>query len=184
MLENLSLIKSWIKKEKVLDVILFGSLTRGKIKPADIDLCILVCDKDEKRSLDLVDSLSKITDRLGGQFQINILTTSQFVQGNSLAKTLLLEGISIKTTKKFSVSFGFEGKSAFVYTLSHFSATQRVRFHYALKGRYGSEGMLRQVEGEFWNSGTIVVPILKEDILKEFFITWNVKFSVKKFLIG
>lgn len=46
MLKNLSSLKKWIQKEHVLDVILFGSSQRGKLNPADIDLCILISDID------------------------------------------------------------------------------------------------------------------------------------------
>ena len=183
MLEKLSFINSWIRKEKVMDVILFGSVVRAKTKPGDIDLCIIINDKDEERSLDLVNSLSKIVKKIE-KVQINILTAHEFTQGNSLAKTLLLEGISIKTKRKIAQMYGFENKSIFIYTLSHFTSSERVRFHYALKGRYGSEGILKKVEGEFWSSGTIVVPTSKEDLLKEFFTMWNVKYILKRGLIS
>lgn len=184
MLEKLSALNRWIRKERVVDIILFGSSVRGNAKPGDIDLCILINDKDELKSLDLVDSLGRVTKTISPTIQINILTTSEFTTGNSLAKTLLLEGISVKTKKRVAQIFGFQSTSIFVYTLSHFSSSERVRFHYALRGRYGSEGILKKTEGYFWNAGTIVVPTQKEDQLKEFFVTWKVKFILKRALLS
>lgn len=180
-------IRQWISKEKVIDVILFGSFMRGKFKPNDADLCIIIKDEDEKRSIELVDSLGRLTDKLVDnnlkiKFQINILTSNSFLSGNTLAKTLLNEGYSIKKNKKFSFVLGFENKSLFVYTLKHFSPSKRVQFHYLLKGRYGSEGVLKEAEGQFLGAGSISVPAEKEDLLKEVFDNWGVEYRIERLL--
>lgn len=184
MLKNLSKIKNWIKKERVLDVIVFGSSVRGKSKPRDIDLCILIKDKDEKRSLDLIDSLGGITDSMGLKAHLNILTSGSFVSGNTLAKTLLNEGFSVKQNRNFASVFGFSSKSLFVYSLKGFSSSKRVKFHYVLKGRYGSPGILKQVSGKFLGTGSIIVPVEKEDLLREVFDKWEVKYKINKVLIS
>ncbi len=184
MLKNLSSLKKWIQKEHVLDVIQFGSSQRGKLKPTDIDLCILISDIDEKKSLDLVDSLAKVTDTEDTKVQINIITARSFATGSGLARTLLEEGWSIKHNKNFSEVFGFHNKSIFVYSLKHFSATQRVKFHYMLQGRYETKGVLKEVNGKFVGTGTIIVPTEKEDILKEIFDTWSVKYTIERVLVS
>ncbi len=184
MLKNLSLIKRWIQKEHILDVVQFGSSQRGKARPNDIDLCILVSDIDEKKSLDFIHSLSKITDKEEYKIQLSILSASSFASGNSLVKTLLEEGYSIKYNKKFSETFGFHNKSLFVYSLKHFSASQRVKFHYMLRGRYGTKGVLKEVNGKFIGTGSIIVPTEKEDVLKEIFDQWSVKYSLERVLEG
>jgi predicted nucleotidyltransferase len=177
-------IKLWIKKDNVLDVVLFGSSVRGKFNPNDIDLCIIIKDTDEEKSLNLVDSLGKLTDKYDFKFHINILTSSSFVLGNTLAKTLLNEGYSIRNNINFSSVLGFENKSLFVYTLKHFSPSKRVKFHYLLKGRYGSEGILKQVKGEFLGTGSILISVEKEDLLKEIFDKWDVKYKINRILIS
>jgi predicted nucleotidyltransferase len=184
MLKNLSSLKKWIQKEHVLDVILFGSSQRGKLNPADIDLCILISDIDEKKSLDLVDSLAKITDTEDIKVQINIMTSRSFATGSGLAKTLLEEGWSIKHNKRFSETFGFHNKSLFIYSLKHFSPTQRVKFHYMLQGRYESKGILKEVHGIIIGTGTIIVPTEKEDTLKEIFDMWSVKYTIERVLVS
>ncbi|MBU2561914.1 MAG: nucleotidyltransferase domain-containing protein [Nanoarchaeota archaeon] len=177
-------VRKWIKGSKALDVVLFGSAVRGKSIPNDIDLCILIRDDDEKRSLDLVDSLGRATDGLGFKFHINVLTSGSFLAGNPLAKTLLNEGYSIKKGRMLSAVLGFQNKSLFIYTLKHFSPSGRVKFHYLLKGRYGSEGILKEAEGEFLGTGSILVPTSKEDLLKEVFDKWGVKYRIERMLIG
>lgn len=177
-------IKPWIKAQKVQDVILFGSVMRGKSNPSDIDLCILAGKSDEKRALDLIDSLGKLADNLKLKSHISLLTSDDFVAGNTLAKTLLAEGYSLKHKERFSSVIGFAAKSLFVYTLKHFSSSERVKFHYMLKGRYGSKGILKETKGEFLGAGSITVPINKEDLLKDVFDRWKVKYTVSRILIG
>jgi len=183
MLKNFSQIKSWIKKNHVTDVILFGSSVRGKSQPSDVDLCILIKDSDEKKSLNLIDSLGILTDQLKLKSHLNILTSSDFLSGNTLAKTLLQEGISIKNGKNFSQIFGLTGKSLFIYSLKHFSPSRRVQFHYLLQGRYGSAGILKKVSGEFLGTGSILIPVAHEDLFKEILNQWKVKYTVKHLLI-
>ena len=177
-------ISQWIIRNNIVDVILFGSSIRGNLSPRDVDLCIIIKDDHEKKSLDLVDSLGKLTDNFKLKFHINILMSSSFISGNTLAKTLLNEGRSIKHNKSFSSVFGFENKSLFVYTLKHFSPSKRVRFHYLLKGRYGSKGMLNEAQGKFLGAGSIIVPTEKEDLLKAVFDKWDVKYKINRVLIS
>jgi len=188
MQEELSLlikkIKQWIKDNKILDVILFGSSVRGKSKPNDIDLCIIIKDSDEKKSLDLVDSLGKLTDGFKFKVHINILASGSFVSGNSLAKTLLSEGHSIKKNKVFLSVFGLESKSLFNYTLKNFSPSKRVQFHYLLRGRYGSKGILKENNAKILGTGSILVPIQNEDLLKEIFDRWSIKYRIDRIFTG
>ncbi len=177
-------ITTWIKKNKVIDVILFGSYVRSKSKPRDIDLCIIIKDEDEKKTLDLVDSLAQITKNPLIKFQINILSSSAFIKGDTLAKTLINEGQSISKKIKLSEILGFKANSLFVYTLKHFSSSKRVKFHYLLKGRYGAKGILKEVSGNFLGTGSIIIPIEKEDLLKEIFDKWDVEYKVQRMLLS
>ncbi len=175
-------IKEWIKENKVLDVVVFGSFVRSKMTPNDIDLCIIINERDEGKSLDFVSSLSKDIDSIGLKFQINVLTERDFILGKSLlAHTLLSEGISING---FSISklLGYDQFSLFTYSLRHFSSSKRVRFHYLLAGRDGG-GILKEIGGKIVGGGAILAPTCKEDFLSEIFKMWDVDFSVKRVLI-
>ena len=177
-------LKVWIKRNNAADIVLFGSAIRGKTAPKDIDLCIIIPDAEEEKSIDLVASLGKLSESEGLKAHISILTASSFAKGDSLAKTLLNEGYSIAKRKQFSETFGFENKSIFTYTLRHFSPSRRVQFHYLLKGRYGSKGILAELEGKFLSSGAIIVQTSREDLLKEIFDRWKVKYEVKRVLVS
>ena len=175
-------IKVWVKKEKVIDVVIFGSSVRGSHKPKDVDLCIIL--DDETRSLELVQSLGELVDSFGLVSHVNTLTPSGFLGGNTLSRTLLEEGYSVKHSKSLSSLMGFKNQSMFTYTLKSFSPSRRVQFHYMLKGRYGSSGMLKEVGGNFVGTGTIMLPSKNEDVLKEVFDKWKVKYSIKRMLVS
>ena len=184
MLKKLFFLKHWIKTEKVADIIVFGSSVRSKTHPHDLDLCIIIEGQDEKRSLDLIDSLGKAVKKLPLPVQINIIKKDDFWNGNTLAKTLLQEGVSLVQGKNLAFLAGFTSMSLFMYTLKDFSPSQRVRFHYMLNGRYDTKGMLHAVQGTLWNSGVIATPIHTEDKLKEIFDTWKVKYYIKHILLS
>ena len=179
---ELKTIKEWIKKTKAFDVIIFGSFVRGKNHPNDVDLCILIKDSDEKKTLELVDSLAQILKESKFKFQINILTLSDFIGGNSLAKTLLNEGVSIKGGGKFAQVFGFKNQSLFIYSLKGFNASKRVKLHYLLNGRNNGPGMMKEIKGKLVGKGVIIVPTETEDILKEIFDRWKVSYKIERAL--
>jgi len=175
-------IKNWIKKNNVIDVILFGSVVREKNNPNDIDLCII--SEDEKKSLDIIDSLGRLLDSIKVKSHISFITPEEFISGNTLAKTLLNEGYSIKKEKSLSSNWGLENKSLFNYNLKNFSSSKRVRFHYMLNGRYGTKGILDEVNGKIIGTGSILIPTDKEDLLKEILNEWKVDFKIMRLLIS
>ncbi len=179
---ELKTIKSWIKKTKASDVIMFGSFVRGKSHPNDVDLCILIKDSDEKKTLELVDSLAQVLKDSKFKFQINILTLSDFIGGNSLAKTLFNEGFSMRGGKKFAQVFGFKNQSLFTYSLKNFNASKRVKLHYLLNGRAGATGILKEIKGSLIGKGAIIVPTENEDSLKEVFDKWKVSHKIERAL--
>ena len=71
-----------------------------------------------------------------------------------------------------------------MYSLRDFTSSNRVRFHYLLKGRRGSDGLLKEVGGEFLGTGAILVPMEKEDAVREIFDRWKVGYKVEKVLFG
>ena len=56
------IIKEFLKRPEILDIIIFGSVTRGKEKPKDIDLLIIYAQKTK----DIIEINYKITKKLKG----------------------------------------------------------------------------------------------------------------------
>ncbi|MFO8016675.1 MAG: nucleotidyltransferase domain-containing protein [Candidatus Woesearchaeota archaeon] len=178
-------IAKWIRQNNAVDVIVFGSFAREKTEAGDIDLCIVVRDEQEKKAIDLVDSLHELLKTYGQSFHIShLLEKSFFLGGNMLAKTMLVEGISISKKKPVSELLGFSPKSIFIYSLRGFSRSKRVRFHYLLQGRGDSKGILSEMDGRIIGDGVISVPVGREDSFKEILFAWGVEFDIKRVLEG
>jgi predicted nucleotidyltransferase len=176
-------VKLWMRKNRVADVILFGSFVRDKLKPGDVDLCIITRDAMEAAGLELVDSLKQELKESGLNFQVNILTEGELLfSGNTLARTLLEEGVSIWRGKPLAEIIGFKPKSLFIYSLKNFSPSQRVRLHYVLNGRRGEQGVLAEIGGRLLGAGVIEAPVQFEDKLTEIFGLWKVQFRVQRVL--
>lgn len=176
-----SKIKPWMKQNGINDVILFGSLVRGNLHPSDLDLCMMLEEDQERRVLDLVHSLAKGLS--GFKVQVNHLTASVFLDGkNTLVKTLIMEGISIKTGKAIAQRYGFEAKTLFFYTFKNPTPSEKVRFHYLLQGRYGREGLLFRLGGTLLSERVIEVPLYNEEPLKEALRQWPVEVTLRRIL--
>ncbi|MBU0536322.1 MAG: hypothetical protein KKE20_05115 [Nanoarchaeota archaeon] len=173
----------WIKEEGAIDIIVFGSFIREKSDANDIDLCVVIQDDAENRVMDMIDSLYKLLEKYALKFHINHLLEKNFVVGgDTLVKTMLSEGTSISKNKPVSEILGYSAKSIFTYSLKGFGASKRVRFHYLLRGRGGSKGILSELKGRIIGDGVITLPVSKEDILKEIFTKWDVKFDIRRVL--
>lgn len=181
-LQKLSKLKNWIKENNVTDVFIFGSFTRGNENPKDIDVCILINEFYERDALKFVSSLSEFLNKENINSHVNIITEKEFIEGNSLTKTLIEEGISILKGKALSEILGYEKKSYFFYSLKSFTASKRVSFHYALNGRYGRKGFLSENKGEIISSGVIATLVQYEGNFNQFFNQWGVDFNTKRML--
>jgi len=106
-------------KENIFDIVVFGSLVKGKPSPRDIDLLVIFLQGALRERLDLI---QEIRNKLKSKFDLNIdikpallkdLFSSEF-----LARTgILLEGYSISQNRKFCQTLGFNSYTIFWYDL-------------------------------------------------------------------
>ncbi|MBI4440112.1 nucleotidyltransferase domain-containing protein [Candidatus Woesearchaeota archaeon] len=83
----------------LVDIFLFGSIAKGRDTiNSDIDLCILVKEKDPK----LLDKIRTIQfdDKFKQDIQIHVFTSTEFIDGdkneNPLIKSIIRDGLSLK----------------------------------------------------------------------------------------
>ena len=182
MLKNL---KSYLKKEikgldltEVVDILLFGSAVKGKEFPKDIDICIIF---RKNRVQNIVGELTKRIKKIN--LHISTLTTDNFFRKpHSLIKTLLVEGISILTDKKFSQNFGFSSTVLYSYNLSKLKQSDKVRFVYLLKGRK-DEGIVKKLNGEWIADSCFIIPIEKDSGILAIFKKWFIQYKRKEVLL-
>ena len=184
MLQKLHQLKDLSKKfkkkypEDIQDIILFGSAVKSKLKPSDIDICIL----SFYRNSAIEKIVLEFAEKTGKDVHINYVPFSEFPE-HTLFKTLIHEGISLITGKTLSESLGFEPYILFWYELSNLKQSQKVRFFYALKGRAKQKGILKEINGLYLGKGVILVPVKFDNEMQDFFKQWKINFNRRRILL-
>ncbi len=171
---RLSSIARKIKNPNIKDIVLFGSFARGKLQPNDIDVCLIV-DGD-------IDT-SRLEKKFGEKVHLSTLKTSSFPK-RTLWTTLLNEGISLKTGKKFAQTLGYTPSVLYWYDLKGFTQSDKVRFFYALKGRNKNVGILKQVKGTALAKGVLSIPPEHDSEMQQFFLDWKLPFNRRPLLFA
>src|SRR3989338_1921090 len=169
------IIKDGLKNDQILDIILFGSITKGKEKPKDVDLLVLYKDKVNH---DYDYELRKKLEDKG--FKAHVIGSSYFdiFQPSFLAREgILSEGFSFKTNDFLFSSFGFSSFVLFRYSLKDMNDSNRTRFYYSLYGRGKEKGILDIFKCYKFSDNTIISPIDNSENLKEFFEKKNITFD-------
>jgi hypothetical protein len=71
----------------------------------------------------------------------------------------------------------------FTYSTKDLTKTDKVKFHYSLKGRNGTPGLLEKVNGTHVGSAVILVPKEFEGHVEQFFAKWNIPFEKQSVII-
>ncbi|MFH0701368.1 MAG: nucleotidyltransferase domain-containing protein [Candidatus Woesearchaeota archaeon] len=165
-------------KEELIDILIFGSAVKGKLAPHDIDICLIFKDKPNLKLVREVESL------LGEKYHINFLNAENFFQEvHSLSKTIFFEGASILTGKKLSEAYGLMPKLLYAYDLSPEAPSKKVRFVYLLRGRNGSEGLVKKFSGEFVSNSAFLIPLEKDKEMQEVLEQWKIKYTRRKLML-
>lgn len=178
--EFLRLKDKWKKewKREIVDILLFSSLARGKSKPGDVDICLIF---REKVNLKIVKTVEGI---LGERYHISSLTANDFfIRTHSLVKTLLLEGESLISGKKFAEGFGLEAKLLYSYDLSQEKASKKVKFVYLLRGRESPGGLVKKWRGEFISKSAFIVPVGKDSEVQEVMEEWKIRHKRRRIML-
>lgn len=160
-------------KDKLLDIILFGSAVRGKEEYNDVDVLLLFKDKI---NLDLSYEFKNLFLEL--PVSVTSKTYESLFKSSFLAREgLLSDGYSVVHKSNFCKLYGYKTYYLFKYSLGGFSNTQRVKFYYALYGRRGNKGVLYDVKGIKFSQTIVLVPLHKSDVFKQFLMRNNISFE-------
>ena len=164
-------------KDKIIDIVLFGSYAKGKIKPEDIDICIILKNKD-----DFAENLySEFRDLFGEDAHYNWLSVSSLFE-ESLTSTLLEEGFSLIKDKPLHESLGYSSSYIFSFNLRNLSNGRKVLFSYALHGK-NKEGILSKLKGRVFGKAVVIIPIVHSEEFREFLETWEVQYESRRVLM-
>lgn len=164
------IIRQFLKKPEILDVILFGSAVRGKEKPGDIDLLILYTKEIEiyeiRKELREINKNIEVTAKT----YENVFSPEFFARG-----ALLSEGFSMRYKKFVSECFNYKNLVLFKYSLKNFNKSKRMQFYYSLHGRNGKKGILEKNNCYKFSDGIIISPVENSDLITDFLEKWEIE---------
>jgi len=168
-------------KKEVLDILLFGSVIKGKSKPHDLDILIIF---KEKNNIDLI---YKFRLMLESSVTLSVEVTGKsyfelFKKTFVIREAILSEGYSLINHCFFSQGLGFVNKVMFHYNLKGKNKSERMRFYYSLHGR-NTEGILKKLDAKKFMDTVILCPVEHQEEMREFFNHWKIEFKVIPILI-
>ena len=147
----------YLKRDGVVDIVLFGSFVKGKALPKDVDIVVI----GEKIKIE--------------GFHVSYLSLEDFlIKPPMLVKTILKEGYSLKYDKPFSARFGYLSRSLYKYDLKGMDASSKVKIVNFLRGE---KGLVIERKGEWIANQVFVVPVSEDHVFEKFFINMKVKFK-------
>lgn len=176
-------LKSCLKRESLLaDIFIFGSSLKSKKRPNDIDIICLFREKRHEEMEDILYKIKKIGDALELALHIEPCTVDNFYN-KQIFVTLLHEGFSIANNDFLSSALKFKSYFLVTYSLGNKKPSEKVRFSYALYGRKKGEGLLKTLEGKELGKSAVLVPVKKEQEMKDFFGYWDVNFGSRRICV-
>ncbi|MBT4538775.1 nucleotidyltransferase domain-containing protein [Candidatus Woesearchaeota archaeon] len=150
-------LKNELKENDIFDIVVYGSMVKGKARPGDIDILVIFTQGTLKERLSKLQVIKKKIKF--DNVDVKAVLWNELFDPAFFAKTgIFLEGVSLKNLKKFSLKIGFSAFSLFTYNLKDKLHREKVKFNYVLSGR-GSEGIVKKLAGEHLGPGVIKIPI-------------------------
>lgn len=162
-------------EEKIIDIILFGSVVRGKEFPKDIDILVIYKSNQDFK-------LNRLLKNLINKIGINVEITSKvykdlFDPTFIAREALLSEGYSLIQDIFISEGLGYNDFYLFRYDLRNFKKSSRMRFYYSLYGRKKEEtGMLKKLNSYKFSERILITPIVEVEKMREYLDRWNIKY--------
>ena len=178
ILKNIKLkneLNKFIKTTEIKDILVFGSLIKGKEKPNDIDILVIF----KKRVIkDQEYQIKKILTRHYNNISIISKTKKTITEASFDAReSILFEAFSLLTKKNIAEEYGFLSFGLFKYNFSNWDKLQKTKFYYALNGRGSEEGIFQQLNSIKLSDQTILIPLNKIDNFKEFLDSWKLDYK-------
>jgi predicted nucleotidyltransferase len=184
--QNIKLIKiaKDLKKKyplEVSDIIIFGSLMRGKEKPTDIDVVVVFFNNVNK---DIEYLFKKQAEKLISNISL-ISKTNDSIQDDSFDARdgIFFEGFSLIRECFLSSEKGYTSFGMFTYQTKKLKNTDRTKFSYALHGRNGSNGVLSSLLGFRLSDNVLLFPLENISRAEDFFSYWKIDYKFIPVLI-
>lgn len=174
--------KKFAKRNNIFDIVLYGSSVKGKLEAEDVDILLIFEEKSLKERSEIAQNFK---DRIKGILKLDIKTINlkEFFEKDFLASQgVITEGYSLLYNEKFSKRLGFIGYSIFMYNLKNLNHNEKTKFTYALIGRRGEKGMLKQIDAVSLGRGAVKIPVENSIIFEDFLKKWNLNYKKENIL--
>ncbi len=169
------------KRPEIDDILVFGSIVKGKEHPNDIDI-IIIFKKTVDKNVEY--EIRKELEKYHSDISIISKTKKTVLEPAFDAReSLLFEGISILSGKNSAKEYGFSSLGMFKYKIKGWSNLEKTKFYHALNGRSGEEGMLRKLNCIKLSDNIILAELDKIELTKEFLDTWKIDYKYIPLLI-
>jgi len=183
MLKNLrKLLESEKKNKTIFDIIIYGSVVKGKEKARDIDIMVIFLEGSLRDRLNQIQDIKSKLKKISASIDIKQMLLKDLFSSSFLARTgILLEGFSIFKNKKFCETLGFRSFTLFWYNLGGLSHSQKVKFNYILAGR-NTKGILKELGGVRLVNGAVKIPIENSAVFEEILKNNHVNYYKKNII--
>ncbi|WP_456326984.1 nucleotidyltransferase domain-containing protein [Palaeococcus sp. (in: euryarchaeotes)] len=169
----------------VWDILLYGSVMKGKEKPNDVDIAVIA---REGNPFEVSFEFKRLLEEKGlSPDEVDVkgfLLDELFDENNLVSFALLVEGYSLLNGKFLHERLNAKGYFLFRFSYSSLSQSQKMRFLYAYRGRNGSPGLLKQTNAMELAPGVVLVPVGSVYKFKEFLSLWGLSYELAPVLIG
>lgn len=177
--ENSAVLKKLSQKLKQLlpnyklieDIIIFGSLVREKTHPKDVDIALLVHERDEEQLEKIEKELRSLLE--GFKIDITILTVKEVY--SPLWLSIMKEGYSVSNEEFLPTLYGIKPEKLYKYSIKMLTPVQKVQFD------RGMRKMIEDLSGIRLTRTVILIPFQKSKRFEEFLKTWKIEFETQRY---
>ena len=177
-------LKNWLKSEakdkSIFDIVVYGSVAKGKYHPRDIDIAVIFRTGSLEERLNKIQKIKKKIPIKN--IDIKALLWEELFQEEFFARSgIFLEGISVINGEHFAKRLGFSGGILFIYNLKNKTHTEKVKFNYLLSGRTSS-GIVGKLNGKQISPGVVKIPIQNSFEFEQILISHHISFTKEAIL--
>ncbi len=167
---------------QVFDIVLYGSTVLGKKNPNDFDFMLILRRGKESDRFELAFEFKQRLLDLGfphEKLDVKAINLENLWDPNYLATPgIVISGFSLTKEKPIHELMNGESYSLFNISVEELNRNERNKFNFALKGRDGKGGILKELNGMFLAPWVVLIPVENTYKFKEFLDYWGVKYKV------
>jgi predicted nucleotidyltransferase len=168
-------------KEELQDIVLFGSVQRGKEKPRDIDILLIFTKKVDKN---IEYAFKKCVNSFIKNVSLHSKKVDALYEDSFVAReAIFFEGYSVIDKKTIASKYGFTALGMFRYHTKPLSNVEKTKFYHALNGRREKEGMLAVLQAIKVSDNLFTVPLEKIEFAKAFLDHWDLEYTYVPLLL-